>query len=73
MVIEISWTTGGIAIKFGADIHGPQRMNCNNFDPLTFRLAPSSGQKINLSNILAYDQKPAKRMAFPADSHFPQA
>lgn len=22
--------------KFGAHIHGPHRMNCNNFDPLTF-------------------------------------
>ena len=32
-----------ITTKFGADIHGPQRMNCNNFgDPLTFYLVTRS-------------------------------
>ncbi len=32
---------GRIAVKFCADIHGPQRMNATGFgDPLTFPLAP---------------------------------
>ncbi len=44
-------------MKFGADIHVPPRINCDNFGvPLTFHLAPSSGQ--NLSPTLVYDQIP---------------
>ena len=42
-------------------------MNCNNFgDPPTFHLAHSSGQNLNLSNTLVYDQIPAKLMTFPS-------
>ncbi len=52
-----------IAIKFGTDIQVPLRMNCNHFDePLTFHIAPSSGQNFNLSNTLVYHQIPAKLM-----------
>lgn len=38
---NISTTTGGIAVKFGTDIHGLQRIKPNDFDnPMTLRLAP---------------------------------
>ena len=31
-------------MRFGTDIHGPPRINCNNFaDCLAFPLAPSAG------------------------------
>ncbi len=58
---NVSTTTEWIA-KFGTDIHVPLRMNCMNFNgPLTFHLAPSSGQNFNLSNAFVL---PAKLMAF---------
>ncbi len=42
---------GWIAMKFGSGIHAPLRINCDHFDdPLTFRLAPSSGQDFTLTN-----------------------
>ncbi len=42
-------------MKFCSGIHGAQRMNPDDFgDPLTFPLAPPSGQKLNLSNTLVY-------------------
>ncbi len=48
-------------MKFGTDIHRAQKVNPNDFgDPLTFHLAPSSGQNFSLSNTLVCDQKPAK-------------
>ncbi len=38
-------------MKFGTDIHGAQRMNPENYfhGPLTFPLAPPSGQGFHLS------------------------
>ncbi len=46
-----------IAVKFGTHVHASLRINCNNFgDPLTFNLAPSSGQNFNLCNTLVYDE-----------------
>lgn len=45
---------GLIAIKYGSDIHAHFRMNCDNLGD------PPSGPKIYLSNILIYDQIPAK-------------
>ncbi len=46
-------------MKFGADIHGPQRMHPNDFgDPLAFPLVLPLGQDLNLSNTLVYDQIP---------------
>lgn len=42
----------GIAMKSGTDIHGPYRMNCNNFgDPLTLHVA-ASGQILYSSGTL---------------------
>ena len=36
---DISMDVGFIALEFGIDIHGPQRMNPNNFgNPVTFML-----------------------------------
>ncbi len=44
-------------MKFVSDIHVPLRMNCMYFDdPLTFPLAPSSGQTFYLSSTLVYLQ-----------------
>ncbi len=44
-------------MKFGKHMHAPLRMNCHDFgDPLTFLLAPSSGQIFHLSNTLVYNQ-----------------
>ncbi len=38
------------------DIHVSLRMKCNNFgDPLTFRVAPSSGQHVHLSSTLVHE------------------
>ncbi len=43
-------------MNFATDIRVRFRMTSNNFDDLlTFDLAPSSGQNLNLSNILLYD------------------
>ncbi len=54
-------------MKFGTDIRDPLGMNCNNFsDPSTLHLAPSSGQNLNLSNTLVYEQKSAKLITFPS-------
>lgn len=40
-----------IALKFGADIHGAQRMNPNDSDdPLTLQIAPPAGQTFHLSS-----------------------
>ena len=56
-------------MKFGADIHGPKRMNPNEFgDYLTFHLEPSLGQKLCLSNTFVYDEIPAKLLTFPTAS-----
>lgn len=45
---NISTNMGWSMVNFGADIHVPIRMNCNTFsDPLTFQLAPPSGQDFN--------------------------
>ncbi len=56
-------------MKCGSDVHVPLRMNCKNFgDPLTFHLAPSSGQHVNVSNTLLYDQTPAELQTFPSAS-----
>ncbi len=50
------------------DIHGPQRMNCNNFgDPPTFPLLPTAG---HLSSTLVYDQIPAKLLTLVANVGF---
>ncbi len=39
-------------MKFGSNIHGPQMMNPPNFsDPLTFPLAPPTGQSFDLFSI----------------------
>ncbi len=51
-------------MKFGTDIHNPQKMNCNSFDPLTFSGAII---KIVICPIL-YDQIPANPMTFPSAS-----
>lgn len=38
-----------IAVKFGSDIHVPQRINSKEVgDPLTFPLVPSSGKGFHL-------------------------
>lgn len=48
-------------VKLGADIHVPLRMNWKMFgDPLTFLLAPSSGQNL-ICPILVSDSIPAKK------------
>ncbi len=40
----------GIAMKFGADIHGAQRMNPYDFGaPLTLPEAPTAGQSFQIS------------------------
>lgn len=53
-------------MKFGTDKYFPPRMACNDFDgPLTFHVAPSSGQNFSLSNTLIYDQS-AEVMTFPS-------
>ncbi len=40
-------------------VNGPYGMNCNNLnDPITFHLAPSSGQTLNLSSTWIYDYIP---------------
>ncbi len=45
----MSTTIGWIAVRFGADIHGSQRMNPNDFgDHLTFPPAPPMGQSFHL-------------------------
>lgn len=37
-------------MKFGIDVHGPQRMSPNEFvEPMTFPLAALAGQKFHLS------------------------
>ncbi len=52
---------GWIAVKFGAEILIPLRMNCNKFGgPLAFHLA--------LCGTLIYEQIPAKIMTFPSAS-----
>lgn len=59
------WTTiGCIARKVSPDIRVLDRMNYITYgDPLDFHLAPSSGQKQNLTSTLFYDQIPVKLMA----------
>ncbi len=53
-------------MKYGSDIHVLLRMTCKNFgDPLTFHLAPSSGQHVNVSNALVYDQISAELQTLP--------
>ncbi len=43
-------------MKFDTDIHVSLRMNSNNFGaPVTFHVAPPSGQNVNLSNTLVYN------------------
>ncbi len=61
----LQWNTSApiesIGAKFGTDIYIPLRLNCKNFGhPLTFCLAPPSGQ--SLSNTFIYDQIPVKLM-----------
>lgn len=52
MELLYSWQTSWIAMAFGANIHGPQRIYPNAFDdPLTFNLEPQSGQNFDLSNV----------------------
>ena len=41
-------------MKFGRDIHGPQRITNNNFEDLTFHLAPQAGQTFHLSREISY-------------------
>ncbi len=56
-------------MTFAADIHVSLRMNYNDLrDPLTFHMAPSSGQNLNSSNTLIYDQIPVKLMTSPSAS-----
>ncbi len=56
-------------IKISTDVHVPLRMKCNDFgDPLTFYLAPSSGQHVHVSNTLVYDQIPTELQTFPSAS-----
>ncbi len=55
---NISTTVGWIATKFGANIHDPLRMKCNNFtDPLTFHLSISmltyQTKMVNMINIVS--------------------
>ncbi len=55
--------------KFGIDIFGSQMMDPNDCgDPLTFHLAPSSGQTLHVSSTLVYDQISTKLMTFPSAS-----
>lgn len=45
-----STTIGWITIRFCSDIHGPKRIDCNNFgNSLTFELAPSSDKYFNVN------------------------
>ena len=54
---NMSTTKGWIALKFSTDIYIPLRTNCNHVgDLITSPLAPSSGQNVNLSSSLIYDQ-----------------
>ncbi len=58
-----------MVMNFGSDIHVPLKMNCSNFgDPLTFHPAPSSGQHVNVSNTLVYDQISAELQTLPSAS-----
>lgn len=44
-------------MKFGTDIHVPQRMDLTGFcDPVAFHLAHPGGQTFNSSVTLVYDQ-----------------
>lgn len=46
-------TVGWTVMKFGLDIHVPQRINCNHFgDPLTFNVAPPFGRNFNVLSTL---------------------
>ncbi len=66
---NVSRIIGWIVTKFGTHIHVTFRMNCNNFgDPLTCYLAPSSGQNLNVSSTVVYDQIPAELMTVPSAS-----
>lgn len=56
-------------MKFCSDVYSPQRLNLNDFsDILTFPLVLLSGQNLNLSSTLVYDQIFAKVMTFPSAS-----
>ena len=58
-IISLSTYTVWIGTKCSTNIHVPCRMNLNDFgDPLTFHLAPPSGQNMNCSNILVLDHMP---------------
>ncbi len=58
MVALEKTTTGWIAKTFSADIHVPVRMSCHNFSViLTFPIAPSSGETLNVSSILWFMTK----------------
>ncbi len=61
-----STAVGWIVMKCGSDIHVPLRMNCKNFVIPWSHLAPSSGQHVNVSNTLVYDQTPAELQTFPS-------
>ncbi len=50
---EMAQTIGWIVMKCVTDINVPLKMKNNHFgDPLTFPLAPSSGQNVHFSNTL---------------------
>lgn len=55
-------------MKFCTDIHVPMWLSSSNVGkPLTFNLAPLSGQNFNLFNMI-YVQIPAKLRIFPTAS-----
>ncbi len=63
---NISTAVGWIVMNV---VHVSFRMNCKNFDdPLTFPLAPSSGQHVDVSNTLVYEQIPAELQTLPSAS-----
>ncbi len=56
-------------MECGSDIHVPLRGPPKFLQfILTFHLAPSSGQHVNVSNTLVYDQIPAELTTFPSAS-----
>lgn len=55
----------GLQKKIGAYVNLPLGMNCSDFP---FSKVPPSGQMVKVSNILFYDQTPAKQMTTPLPS-----
>ncbi len=64
----MSAAIGWIGMKFDTDMPDPQRINCNDFDPLTSHLMVSVCQNFNLS--MVDDKISARLTTFPSASVF---